>query len=61
MSGDLIGAFLAGIASILGAGFSMRRVRRAERQQCAERIAEIRESYDRGIERGLHMSERRDA
>jgi len=61
VSRDVIAAFFAGVASILGAGFTMRRVRKGERQRCAERIAELRESYDRGIDKGLHMSERHDA
>lgn len=58
ISPDAIIAFLAGVGSILGAGYSLRRARREERQRCDERVAELRVSYDSGIEKGLHMSER---
>jgi len=60
VSSDVVLAFLAGISSILGAGYSLRRARREERDACARRIEELTASYDRGIDRGLHMSERED-
>lgn len=53
---DAIAAFLAGVASILGAGYSIRRARREERELCDQRL----ETYQQGIERGLHMSERKE-
>lgn len=50
----MIAAFFAGAASIAGAGLSLRRVRKQDREECAERMA----AYERGLERGTHMNER---
>jgi hypothetical protein len=58
---DALAAFLAGVGSILGAGYSLRRVRREERKDCAERIAQLDAAYHRGIDEGLDLSRRRDA
>jgi len=58
VSRDVIAAFLAGVASIVSSGYALRRARREEQRRCDERVGELRESYDRGVEKGLHMSER---
>lgn len=58
MSPDVIAAFLAGVASILGAGFSLRRAHKQERQHCDERIRDMQRAYDKGMETGLQMRER---
>jgi hypothetical protein len=58
LSGEVIVAFLTGIGSVLGAGWTLRRARREEREECDRRIADQREAYDRGLHEGLHMSER---
>lgn len=57
---DAIAAFLTGAASILGAGYSLRRVRRNERRDCAERIEALDRAYHRGMDEGLDLSRRRD-
>jgi RNA-splicing ligase RtcB len=58
LSPDVIAAFLAGVGSILGAGYSLRRAHRQEREDCAKRIQELRETFERGMEKGLGMTKR---
>lgn len=51
-----LGAFLAGIGSVLGAWRVIKRVKREERERCEERLREYRE----GLKEGLHMEERHE-
>jgi len=45
-----VGAFLSGAASVAGAFWALRRVRRQAHEDCEERLAAFRE----GLERGHH-------
>lgn len=58
LNGDLIAAFLAGVASIMGAGYSIKRARKQEREACEVRIHDIKEAHERGLAEGLHLRER---
>jgi len=45
LNAEVVAAFLTGVASILSAGFAVKRARKDERARCEERIKEIREIY----------------
>ena len=47
MSLELLGAFLSGVASILGAAFAIRRVQKRDDEECDKRMAAFREGLDR--------------
>lgn len=53
-------AFLSGAGSVIGAVWTIRRVRRDERNHCDLRITEMRQAYRTGLQEGLRM-EKRDA
>lgn len=55
---DVILAFLAGASSIVGGAWTVRRARKEEKEHCEQRISDIRESFSRGLEKGLHLDER---
>jgi len=46
-------AFLTGVGSILGAMWTLKRVKRNERADCAQRIKEIHDSYQEGYGAGV--------
>lgn len=43
------GAFLTGVAAVLGAGISLRRQRRRDEERCEQRIGDIREAFKAGM------------
>lgn len=61
ISPDAIIAFLTGVAAVLGGGWSLRRARREERAICDRRVAEIQAAYDRGMDRGVGLTEEHSA
>lgn len=53
-----IGAFLTGVGAVLGAMRSLRRVRKAERDDCDKRVAEVRSVFRAGYREGLRVAPR---
>lgn len=60
MSPEVIAAFFAGVASIAGGVWTVRRARREEQERCEQRLADIREAYNLGMKTGLRLDERDD-
>ncbi|HKB39860.1 MAG TPA: hypothetical protein VKD72_25720 [Gemmataceae bacterium] len=44
------GAFLTGMGSVLGAMFSLKRTRKRAEDECAQRLADIKEAFRRGTQ-----------
>lgn len=58
ISSEVIAAFFAGVASILGGVWTVRRARKEEQERCDQRLADIREAYKAGMDTGLKLDER---
>lgn len=61
MTLELVAAFVAGAGSIIGGAWSLRRARREEQARCEQRLSDIREAYNKGMDKGMHVTERRDS
>jgi hypothetical protein len=53
-----LGAFLSGVGSVLGGALFVRSVRRRERADCAQRIADLRAEHELGLRQGLDLKRR---
>lgn len=53
-----LGAFASGVGSILGGLWALRTVRRRAERKCDERLAELRDAFERGVEQGLGLERR---
>lgn len=61
MSSDTIaalGAFLTGAGAVLGSMRSMRRIRRKDKDECDERVAEVRSVFRAGYKQGMEVEPR---
>jgi len=49
-----VGAFLSGGAAVISSAFALRRLRRRDRRECDERVAEVTAALREGLALGRH-------